>query len=562
MQKICKMCSKNFEVAEEDLNFYEKMKAPAPNYCPECRVARRLCFRNERTLYKRTCSKSGKPIISLYPKNTPFPVYDQHIWWGDDWDALDYGQDYDSNKHFFEQFLELKNKVPRISLLNITSVNSDYGNNVENSKNCYLIFAAQKNEDCMYGRLLYRNRFVVDSDFVQDSELCYGCIDCRKCYQCLFSENCETSTDLYFCFNLRDCQNCIFSTNLRHKNYHIFNKPVSKEEYENKKKEIFSSHSALKKAKEEFEKFKKEAIVKFAHQVKCNKAIGDYMYNCHNTLYAFDSEHSKNCKYIYDAESPIDSYDLNNTYYNPELNLDMMGTLKTYNAKHSVYAIYCSDIEYCDSINNSDSCFGCIGLKKKKYCILNKQYEKEEYEKLKEKITENMKKEGVYGDFFPSSISPFGYNETLAQEYIPMTEKEAKEKGFNWQNQMTGTYGKETIKGKDMPETIEEVSEDPPAPDQAGGRAGILKEILVCEDCKKNFRITKSEFDFYKRMNIPLPHKDFECRHKERMLKRNPRKLWHRKCMKEGCKNEFETSYSPDRPEIIYCETCYQQEVY
>jgi len=170
MQKICKTCKRKFEIKQEDLNFYEKMKAPAPNYCPECRVARRLAFRNERTLYKRTCSKSGKQIISLYAENTPFPVYDQHIWWGDDWEALDYGQDYDPSRPFFEQLKELKNKVPRISLLNITSVNSDYGNNVEDSKNCYLIFAAQKNEDCMYGRLLYRNRFVIDSDVVQDSE--------------------------------------------------------------------------------------------------------------------------------------------------------------------------------------------------------------------------------------------------------------------------------------------------------------------------------------------------------------------------------------------------------
>ena len=189
-------------------------------------------------------------------------------------------------------------------------------------------------------------------------------------------------------------------------------------------------------------------------------------------------------------------------------------------------------------------------FKKKKYCILNKQYEKEEYEKLKEKIIENMKKEGIYGDFISPELSPFGYNETLAQEYIPMEEKDAKEKGFNWQKETTGTYGKETIKENQMPETIGEVTE------------GILKEILVCENCKKNFRITKSEFDFYKRMNLPLPHKDFECRHKERMSKRNPRKLWHRKCMKEGCQNEFETAYSPDRPETIYCEKCYQQEVY
>jgi len=550
MQKVCKTCDKSFEIMEEDLNFYEKMRAPAPNYCPECRVARRLCFRNERTLYKRTCSKSGKQIISLYGENTPFPVYDQHIWWGDDWEALDYGQNYDPNRSFFEQFKELKNKVPRISLLNINSINSDYGNNIEDSKNCYLTFAAQKNEDCMYGRLLYRNRFVVDSDFVADSELCYECIDCRGLYNSMFCERCQSSTDLMFCFDMRDSNNCIFCTNGRHLSNAILNKKYPKEEYLKKKKEILSSYKKLEEAKREFEKLKKETLVKYAFQTKCHNAIGDYMFNCHDTYYGFDSEHSKNCKYIYDAESPIDSYDLNNTYYNPELNLDMMGILKTYNAKHSVYAIYCSDVEYCDSVNNSDSCFGCVGLKKKKYCILNKQYTKEEYEKLKEQIIENMKKEGVYGDFIPPELSPFGYNETLAQEYVPMTEKEAKEKGFNWQNQITGTYGKETIKEKGIPETIEEVKED------------VLKEVLVCEDCKKNFIITKSEFDFYKRMNIPLPHKDFECRHKDRMLKRNPRKLWHRKCMKEGCKNEFETSYSTDRPEIIYCETCYQQEVY
>ncbi len=559
MQKTCKTCKKSFELDQEDLNFYEKMKDLPPNYCPDCRTARRLCFRNERTLYKRTCSKSGKPIVSLYPENTPFPVYDQHIWWGDEWDGLDYGKDYDPSRPFFEQFAELKKKVPRISLLNINSVNSEYGNNIENSKNCYLTFAAQQNEDCMYGRLIYRNRFVVDSGFVQDSELCYDCIDCRKCYNCLFSDNCETSTDLLFCFDLRDCQNCIFCTNLRHKNYQIFNKSVSKEEFEQKKKEILSSHSKLEEAKKEFKKFKKEALVKFAHQVKCKNASGDYMYNCHDVLHGFDTESSKNCRYVGDAEGTIDCWDMNNTYYKPELNLDVMGSLQTYNVKHSVYVIYDSNSEYCDSINNCESCFGCVGLKKKNYCILNKQYSKEEYEKLKAQIIENMKKEGVYGDFIPPSVSPFGYNETVAQEYLPLIEKEARERGYNWQNQTTGTYGKETIKEKDIPETIEEVTEE------------ILKEILVCEDCKKNFIITKGEFDFYKRMNLPLPHKDFECRHKERMSKRNPRKLWHRTCMcdkknhihgQEKCKTEFETTYSPDRPETVYCETCYQQEVY
>ncbi len=559
MQKICKTCKKDFEIEQDDLNFYEKMKAPAPNYCPDCRVARRLCFRNERTLYKRTCSKSGKPIVSLYPPNTPFPVYDQHIWWGDDWDGVDYGQDYDPSRPFFEQWLELRNKVPRISLLNIDGINSDYVNNSEDNKNCYLIFGAQKNEDSMYGRLVYRSKFAIDNDFVQDSEFLYECIDCRKCYNCMFSDGCETSMDLIFCFNLRNCQNCIFSINLRNKSYHILNQPVSKEEYEKKKKEILSSNKKLAEAKKEYEKFKKEAIVKFSHQVKCKNATGDYMYNCHDTTHGFDAENTKNCKYVGDTEGTIDCWDMNNTYYKPELNLDVMGTLQTYNIKHSVYMMYTSNSEYSESLHNCDSCFGCLGLKKKKYCILNKQYTKEEYEKLKEEIIENMKKEGVYGDFIPPFVSAFGYNETLAQEYFPINEKEAKEKGFNWQSETSGTYGKETIKEENMPETIEEVTED------------ILNQVLVCKDCKKNFRITKGEFDFYKRMIIPLPHKDFECRNHDRMKNRNPRKLWHRSCLckieshihgSKKCENEFETAYSPDRDEKVYCEQCYQQEIY
>ncbi|KKT00286.1 MAG: hypothetical protein UV77_C0005G0023 [Candidatus Nomurabacteria bacterium GW2011_GWA1_43_17] len=197
-------------------------------------------------------------------------------------------------------------------------------------------------------------------------------------------------------------------------------------------------------------------------------------------------------------------------------------------------------------------------MNNKKYCILNKQYSPEEYKILKEKIVESLKKEGVYGEMMPPRLSPFPYNDTLAQEYYPLTEKEARALGYEWQTKASGTYGKETIAEKDTPATIGEVSED------------ILNQVLVCKDCKKNFQITRAEFDFYKRMNLPLPHKDFECRHQDRMKKRNPRKLWPRACMCElknhlhgakKCPNEFETSYSPDRPEVVYCENCYQQEV-
>ena len=57
------------------------------------------------------------------------------------------------------------------------------------------------------------------------------------------------------------------------------------------------------------------------------------MYNCHDVLHGFDTENSKNCRYVADAETTIDCWDMNNTYYKPELNLDVMGALQTYNVK-------------------------------------------------------------------------------------------------------------------------------------------------------------------------------------------------------------------------------------
>lgn len=558
MKNACKNCKKDFEIRKEDLIFYDQIKVPSPQYCPDCRTQRRLAFRNERTLYKRACDLCHKDTISIYPAKTPFPVYCHKCWWGDGWDPKIYAMDYDKSKPFLDQFGELKNKVPRIALVTLNNVNSDYTNQAANNKNCYLIFAGESNEDCLYGRLIMGCKSSLDSAFLYYSELCYECTDIRKSFKCMYSEQLQDCIDVSFSFDMRNCQNCILCTNGRNLSYCIENVQHTKEEFEKKKSEIFASYESIEKAKEKYKELRAKAITKYASCVKCSNVTGDYIYNCHDGVRVFDSSNTKNCSYVADMEDPIDCQDCNNAYYKPERLYNIMSTLQSTNCIVGTYIMYGNEVNYSDSCYNCVNCFGCAGLNKKNYHILNKEYTKEEYEKLKEEIIEGMKARGEYGEFFPPELSSFGYNETLAKEYFPMTEAEAKEKGFNWQKEMAGTYGKETIPEAEMPQTIAEVTE------------GILKEVLVCKDCKKNFRITKNELSFYKRMNISLPRKDFECRHQERMSKRNPRQLWHRSCMcdfpnhshaSQKCENKFETSYSPERKEKVYCETCYQSEV-
>jgi uncharacterized protein YbaR (Trm112 family) len=562
---ICQNCKQSFEIDDQDFKFYEKVSAPTPLYCPSCRMQRRLVHRNERSLYKRACDLCEKSVVSIYPEKTPFPVYCQKCWWSDGWDPKNFGLEYNSERPFLEQLQELRNKVPRIALLVITSVNSEYTNNTGDLKNCYLIFAAEKNEDCYYGRLMMNCKFVTDAAFVYDSELCYEVVDCRDSYNCMFSERCQSSTDLLFCFNARDSQNCILSTNIRHKRYYIENKQATKEEYEKKRKEILSSYENLEVAKKRFHDLKSQSLVKYAFQAKCYDATGDYLYNCHEARMLFDASNAKACRYLADAEDPIDCYDGNNIYYKPELCYDTMGILQCYKSKHSIYIFYCNEVEYCDSSYNAEQCFGCVGIKKGRYSILNKEYTPEEYARLKKKIIISMKEDGSYGSFIPPQCSLFGYNETLAKDFFPLSKEEVQEKGFKWQEAASGMFGRETIPLGAMPGTI------------AGVGDNILDEVLVCKECSRNFRITKGELDFYRKMGVPLPHKDFECRHQDRMRSRTPRKLFPRQCVcdykvyenttkhqhhpESRCPNEFKTSYSPDRPEIVYCESCYNAEV-
>jgi hypothetical protein len=158
---------------------------------------------------------------------------------------------------------------------------------------------------------------------------------------------------------------------------------------------------------------------------------------------------------------------------------------------------------------------------------------------------------------------PFAYNETVAQEYSPKNKEQTLKAGYFWREPEERNY-KITLAAKDLPQSIEETKDS------------ILNEIIGCEHegkcdegCSLAFKIIPEELQLYRKMGVPLPKLCFNCRHTQRFKRKNPQKLWHRQCMcgianhgHEGkCNNEFETSYAPDRPETVYCEKCYQQEV-
>jgi len=584
--RACQNCRVKFSIDSEDQAFYKNLQIPPPTFCPECRMIRRMMFRNERALYKRNCGLCKKPMISMYAPDTPYVAYCIECYQSDKWDPLEYGRDYDFSKSFFEQFGALMRAVPRRTLYQDFAANSDYTNWAVYLKNCYLVFGGHHYEDCYYAAQSFFLKDCYDVDFCKKSEECYGSVHLRQCSKVHFSLYSEDCTDSYFLYGCRNCHHCVGCTNLRNKSYCIFNEQYSKEEYEKKLREL--NIGSYKGCRALFDRFLKSSLNfprKYAWIRNTTNSTGDDLEQTKNCHFCFSASEDENCRYSFFVPTGAkDTYDADHVGLGTELSCELMSGFNNSRVMFGNRIYDSHDVQYSDDCYHSANLFGCISLRKKEYCILNKQYSKETYEELRKRIVEQMKsmpysdrKERLYqfGEFFPPAISPFAYNETVSQEYFPITKAGSAGKGFDWRDPEEKHY-QTTRKPEDLPDNISDASDN------------ITEQIIGCahggtcnEQCTTAFKILKEELRFLQKMNLPLPRLCPNCRHYERLKLKNPLKLWHRKCSCKGtlsengvyknearhfhetasCPNELETSYAPERAEIIYCEPCYQAEV-
>lgn len=569
MTNSCRQCQASFEITESDLAFYEKVSpvfdgkkylVPAPTLCPACRMQHRMIQRNIRHLYQRKCDLTGEDIISCYSDKAQQKIYKNDVWWSDRWDALEYGVDFDFSKGFFEQFLTVRQNVPMFHQYVLQNNNCDYVNGAANCSNCYLSYVIDYCENCYYIQNGINCKSCVDCLGITDCELCYESIDLQKCYNVSFSQRCVNSSDSAFLIDCRRCRNCIGCINLTDKEYHIFNKPVSKEEFEAYRKQLSKPEklAELKKIMLEYTlKFPKKQY--FGHSN--DHFSGDHLEHVKNTYYSFDGKELEDCKYCTYVFKAKDCMDLHVFGDRSELIYNCIAT--GLNCNSNIFCIFCFNSHnnaYCNLISGCSNCFGCSGLKNKQYCVLNKQYTKEAYEKLVPQIIEHMKQRGEWGEFFPPDMSPFSYNESESFDYFPFTQADAVRLGYRWSDiEYPVPQVEKVIPANRLPPNIQDVPDD------------ILNWAITCEVTGRPFKVIKQELAFYREHDLPVPRRHPDQRHEDRMALRNPRKLWERQCdcknsghqhMAERCSNVFQTSYAPERPEIVYCEECYLKEVY
>lgn len=544
----CRVTGQSFIISDEDQALLSKLGMPLPKLCPVERQRRRLCFRNDHQLYHRKCDATGKEIISLYDTDSPFTVYSQEYYKSDKWNPKDFGRDFDFSRPFFEQFAGLQKVVPRMAINGIGNENSDFTSYVGWSRNCYLTVTSDRNEDCYFGYFLFDSKNCVDTLYVFNSELCFECLDCKNCYHCSFGMNLENCTDCLFSRDLIGCNNCFGSINLRNKQYCFFNEQLSKEDYEKRINTLnLASHSAVQAIRAQVDAFFLQHPRRALDLKASENVTGDHIKFSKNCAESYDVSNCQDCRYVSHFINSKDCMDWDYCGDKSEMGYENSGCV---DLKFSAFVTNAwvgnSYLYYCDLLTNSKYCFGCIGLDKGEYCILNKQYSKEDYEMMVGKIVEHMKKNGEWGEFFPASLSPYAYNETVAQDYLPLSEEDAKIRGLRWHNKdEKAAYQGPKI---DLPDSVLDTDES------------VCKQILTCEESGENYRIISQELNYHKRAGLALPRRAPNQRFLDRVRSRNPRHQWTRPCAL--CHKEMSSSYSPDRPEIVYCEECYIKTVY
>ncbi len=576
--KICQNCQKEFTIEPDDFGFYEKIRVPPPTFCPECRFKRRAAWRNDWHLFKKKDFLTGEFVFSLFPEESSVKIYDRDYWWGDGWDPIMYGKEYDFSRPFFEQFKDLLQEVPIPATSMTFVVNCHYCTNANNIKNCYFSRGIAYTEDSAYLIWDQASKNCFDSHMTNSCELSYGNVNTINCYTTFFCVDVESCQEMILCKDCVGCNSCFGSIGLRNQSYCIFNDQYTKEKYLEKISEFnLGSHKNFQVLKMKACKHWLKYPQKYMRGRQNVQVSGDYIYESKNAKNCYRVRETENSKFVENILSgPVkDCYDYTNWGENAELVYEsLIVGVGASNIKFCVQSWNdVKNLTYCVFCHNSSELFGCVSIRKKKYCILNKQYTKEEYEKMIPKIIKHMdempyEKDGIvykYGEFFPPSLSHFPYEITQAHEFFPLSKEEAKNEGFLWYNIMKNNY-KITLKNENIPDNIKDASKD------------ILTQTIECghwgsceHACTGAFRLIETELDFLKRMSLPLPRLCPNCRHHERLLLRNSPNLYNRVCMcdknshfhgQEKCEVAFKTSYAPDRSEIVYCEKCYQQEVY
>ncbi len=546
-------CEGEFVITSEDIEFLKMFRVPAPKFCPTCRRIRRFGHMNMTRLFKRPCEapEHTEMIISTFPEQCPFPVYDHAYMASHAFDPFSFGLTYQENTSPLEQLFTLRQRFPMPSFLNRdpSNVNSEYSSGGRDNKNCYYTSGCFSVEDVWYSGLALLSREVMDSREVKRCDTIYEVLGSDAIYKSAyiyFSKDCSDSMFLFDCRNCTDCFGCV---NLRNKRYCIWNEQKTKEEYlafmEERKP---FAYSYLEECKKLFWELVFSLPINASRNVAVENVFGTLNKNSRNLYNVTSSSKAEHIRHADGCLTHRDSMDVLFSGGSERLyQITNVGSQSS-NVKFSVSCKFTTESEFVFNSKNLLNCFMCFGLENKSYCIFNKQYPPEEYWPLVDTIKTEMLKRGEYGEAPELSFSAQAYNFSMGQFHFPLTRDEIERLGGYVALEPESTVGDMNIlEGDAIPQKITEVDDS------------ILDRAILCKETRRPFRIIASELAFYRKMGLPLPRVHPTTRMQEKFHMAPVGRMYPALC--EHCGRSVQSMYPAEKKYHLYCEVCFQQKV-
>ncbi len=406
-------------------------------------------------------------------------------------------------KTFFEKFKALFLTIPMEALIHFPWIeNSDYADIISSSKNAYLSWnVTQWNENVVYSLWVKENsKNIFNSVMVwSNSDTIHWSTGIINSFKVFYSRYIYNSSNIKFSINMMNCHDCIFCNNLENKSYCVNNKQYTKQEYKKVEYKYFKEKWLFSNRHKKINSF--WAVNYWSTNVEGNFIL--HSYNVKNGCFVYNIRNSHNVilwwysyeeEYLYDA---MFSWAKSDCY----------GILCCWSKSQHIYNCFwlqsSFNMYYCYKCSNCSFCLWCIWLENKQFCIFNKQYTKEERFELANKIFAQMDQEWVLWEFFPASINPFYFNDTVA--YLiddSFTKQEVEAEWYLRRDEEIKVdipVWTEAIKTTELDQYQWFDSEWNRTIDPS-----ILKKVIIDE--KWNFyRIVKIEYDFLVKHWLPLP---------------------------------------------------------
>jgi hypothetical protein len=501
IKQICRITGLEFLVSDQELELLHKLPElnsalgletlPLPTVHPFEALRRMYVFGALRPLFKGKSVISGQSLLTRYNPDLGTKICSTEEFF-DLIDNTEVGQDYDFSRPFFEQWYEVFRKSVQPPLNKSNCEDSDYVNGALNLSGCYLCFAMWDSKDCLYCVTALSCRDCVDLCYSVNCELCYSSNNLTRCYEVQESTDCSDCQSSFGLFGCSNCSNCYGCVDLSREEYCIFNQKVTKSAYEQflAGKDLASYNNRII-AVAECNAFAVAQNYKAKTISISERATGAYIERCEDVEQVYNAVSSRFSGYL------IIGQDAHHCYRG--LGVRSSFTYQTHGFDSSVN-VYCytvrggsNNIYSTFLYNNCSDCFGCTGLKKNSYCILNKQYSKEEYLELVPRIIAHMKSTGEWGEWFPIQYAPHYYEEGSWAEFMHDIPREvARKRGYLL------LPDSELKTPSDQTDSI---------PDKLSGAdiTTLLATPVRCQKTGKLFNLQRRELDFYLKLGIPVP---------------------------------------------------------